>query len=63
MVLQPIHMSVYEDTKMINFPRGLGHNYKTLRTVMLVKTPYPTFNQIVDALTSFHMREEEEEML
>ena len=47
---------------MNNFPRGLGHDYKTFRIVMLVKTPYPTFNQIVNALKSFHMGEEEEEV-
>ena len=48
--------------KMINFARGLGHNYKTFRTVMLVKTPYPTFNQFVNALKGVDMREEEEEV-
>ena len=48
--------------KMINFPRGLGHNYKTFKTVMLVKTPYPNFNQFVNALGGFHMREEDEEV-
>ena len=45
--------------KMNNFPRGLGHNYKTFRIVMLVKTPYPTFNQFVNALRGFNMREDE----
>ena len=54
-----IHNSVDEDRKMINFSRGLGHNYKTFRTVMLVKKPYPTFNQFVNALRGFNMREDE----
>ena len=48
--------------KMINFARGLGHNYKTFRTVMLVKKPYPTFNQFVNDLRGFDMREEEQEV-
>ena len=48
--------------KMNNFPRGLGHDYKTFRIVMLVKTPYPTFNQFVNALKGVDMREEEEEV-
>ena len=48
--------------KIINFPRGLGHDYKTFRSVMLVKRPYATFNQIVNALRSFRMTEEEEEV-
>ena len=46
--------------KMINFARGLGHNYKTFMTVMLGKTPYPTFNQFINALRGFYMREDEE---
>ena len=48
--------------KMLNFPRGLGHNYKTFRIVTLVKTPYHTFNQFVNDLRGFDMREEEEEV-
>ena len=47
---------------MNNFPRGLGHNYKTFRTVMLVKTPDQTYNQFVNALRGFDMREDEEEV-
>ena len=57
-----IHKSVDEDRKMVNFPRGLCNNFRTFRTVMLVKTPYPTFNQFVNALRGFDMREEEEEV-
>ena len=48
--------------KMINFPICVGHNYKTVRIVMLVKKPYPTFNQFVNDLRGFDMREEEEEV-
>ena len=48
--------------KIINFPRGIGHNYKTFRTVMLVKTPDQTYNQFVNALRGFDMREDEEEV-
>ena len=46
---------------MINFATSLGHYYKTFKTVMLGKTPYPTFNQFVNALRGFDMREDEEE--
>ena len=45
--------------KMINFSTVLGHNYKTFGTVMLVKTPYPTYNQFDNALRGFDMREDE----
>ena len=62
MVLQPFTSLQMNIEKMINFARGLGHNYKTFRTVMLVKTPYPTFNQFVNALKGVDMREEEEEV-
>ncbi|OIT03203.1 hypothetical protein A4A49_57448, partial [Nicotiana attenuata] len=49
------------EDKVINFARGLGSKYKTLRTVMLGKAPYPTFNQFVIALRGFEMREDGEE--
>ena len=62
MVLQPFTSLQMKIAKMINFARGLGYNYKTLRNVMLVKTPYPTFTQFVNALRGFDMREEEEEV-
>ncbi|PHU30182.1 hypothetical protein BC332_02275 [Capsicum chinense] len=39
------HKLVDEDSKVINFARGLVLKYKTFRTVMLGKTPYPTLNQ------------------
>ena len=60
MVLQPFTSLQMKIAKMINFARGLGHNYKTFMTVMLGKTPYPTFNQFVNALRGFDMREDEE---
>lgn len=53
-----IHKCLDEDSKVINFARGLGNKYKTLRTVMLCKAPYPTFNQFVNALRGFKMRED-----
>lgn len=42
-----IHKSLDEDSKTINFDRGLGSKYKTRRTVMLGKPPYPTFNEVM----------------
>ena len=62
MVLQPYTSLQIKIEKLINFPRGLGHNYKTFWTVLLVKTPYPTFNQFVNAFRGFDMREDEEEV-
>ncbi|KAH0679474.1 hypothetical protein KY284_020559 [Solanum tuberosum] len=56
--LMAIHKPSDEDSKFINFARGLGSNYKTLRTVMLRKAPYPTFNQFVNALRGLKMRED-----
>ncbi|KAH0679476.1 hypothetical protein KY284_020561 [Solanum tuberosum] len=53
-----IHKPSDEDSKFINFTRGLGSNYKTLRTVMLHKAPYPTFNQFVNALRGLKMRKD-----
>ncbi|KAH0717896.1 hypothetical protein KY285_013927 [Solanum tuberosum] len=47
-------------TKIINFARGLGLKYKTF--VILGKAPYFTLNQFVYALTSFDIREDEEEV-
>ena len=49
-------------TKMINFSRGIGHIYKTFRTVKLCKTPYPTNNQYFNALGGFDMRGDEKEV-
>ncbi|KAH0714702.1 hypothetical protein KY284_007607 [Solanum tuberosum] len=49
-------------TKVINFARGLGLKYKTFRTVILGKAPYPTLNQFVYALTSFDTREDEKDV-
>ena len=57
-----LEKSYIQATKIINFARGLGLKYKTFRTVMLGKTPYPTLNQIVNALTGFDIREDEEEV-
>jgi len=37
----------------INFARGLGPKYRTFRTVMLGKAPYPTLRQFVNALKRF----------
>ena len=39
-----IHNPVDENSKVINFARGLGLKYKTFRIVMLGKAPYPTLN-------------------
>jgi len=47
-------------TKVIYFARGLGLKYKTF--VILGKAPYSTLNQFVYALTSFDIREDEEEV-
>ncbi|KAH0754409.1 hypothetical protein KY290_024679 [Solanum tuberosum] len=58
-----IHKPLDEDSKVINFVRGLGRKYKTLRTVMLGKPPYPTFGQFVTALRGFDMMEEGEEQM
>ncbi|KAH0767910.1 hypothetical protein KY285_003781 [Solanum tuberosum] len=67
--LAAIHKPVDEDSKVINFARGLGLKYKTFRTVMLGKAPYPTLNQFVNALNQFvnalrgfDMREDEKEV-
>ena len=49
-------------TKVINFARGICHIYKTFRTVMLCKTPYPTLNQFVHALRGFDTREDKEKV-
>lgn len=57
-----IHKLVDEDRKVINFSIGLDLKYKTFETVMLGKAPYPTLNQLVNALRSFYMREDEEEV-
>jgi len=57
--LATIHKPLDEDIKVFNFARGLGLKYKTLRTVTLVKAPYPTLNQFDNALMSFDMREDE----
>ncbi|KAF3669363.1 hypothetical protein FXO37_09079 [Capsicum annuum] len=57
------HKLVDEDSKVINFARGLVLKYKTFRNVMLGKTPYPTLNQwLGNALRGFDMREDEEEV-
>ncbi|OIS99603.1 hypothetical protein A4A49_23651 [Nicotiana attenuata] len=47
--------------KVINFARGLGPKYKTFRTVMLGKAPYPTLSQLVTSLRGFDLREDEED--
>ncbi|OIS97719.1 hypothetical protein A4A49_01224 [Nicotiana attenuata] len=60
--LSAVHKPVAEDNKAINFSRGLGPMYKTFRTIMLGKTPYPTLNQFVSSLRGFNMREDEEEV-
>lgn len=56
-----IHKPLDEDNKVINFARGIGSKYKTFHNVMLGKPPYPTFNQFVNSLRGFEMRENEEE--
>lgn len=56
-----INKPMDEDRKVINFARGLGRKLKTLRTVMLGKPPYHTFNQFVHNLRGFKMREEIDE--
>lgn len=60
--LAAIHKPVDEDSKVINFARGLVLKYRTFRTVMLGKAPYPTLNQFVNALRGFDMREDNEEV-
>lgn len=51
-----------EDCTVINFVEGLRIKYKTLRTLMLDKTSYPTFvDQFVNALKGHNMREEDRE--
>ncbi|XP_015169970.1 uncharacterized protein [Solanum tuberosum] len=59
--LAAIHKPVDEDSKVINFARGLGPKYKTFRTVMLGKPPYPTLNQLINALRGFDLREDDGE--
>lgn len=61
--LMAIQKPLDEDSKVINFARGLGSKYKILRTVMLGKAPYPTFNQFVNALRGFDMRDDGEEQV
>ncbi|XP_070013052.1 uncharacterized protein [Nicotiana sylvestris] len=61
--LMAIHKPLDEDSKVINFARGFGSKYKTLRTVMLGKPPYPTFNQFVNALRGFEMREDTDDIM
>lgn len=53
--LSVIHKQVDEDIQVMNFSRGLGPKYKTFRTVMLGKAPYPTLNQFVNAFRGFDM--------
>ena len=60
--LATIHMHVDEDNKVIKFARGLGLKYKTFKTIMLGKAPYPTFNQFINALRGFDMRKDKEEV-
>lgn len=60
--LATIHKPTDEDNKVINFSIGLGLKYKTFKTIMLGKAPYPTFNQFINALRGFDMREDEEEV-
>ncbi|KAH0717677.1 hypothetical protein KY285_013708 [Solanum tuberosum] len=52
--------SYIQATKVIYFARGLGLKYKTF--VILGKAPYSTLNQFVYALTSFDIREDEEDV-
>lgn len=59
--LTAIHKPLDEDNKVIYFEKGLGNKYKTPRTVMLGKPPYPTFTQFANALSGFEMREEDGE--
>ncbi|XP_070034394.1 uncharacterized protein [Nicotiana tomentosiformis] len=61
MGLTAIHKPLEEDSKVINFAKDLGNKYKTLRTIMLGKPPYPTFPQFVNALRGYDMREEDSE--
>lgn len=56
--LMAIQKPLDEDRKVINFARGLGSKYKTIRTVMLGKAPYPNFNQFINALRGFEIRED-----
>lgn len=37
--------------------KGLGNTYKTFKTIMLSKPPYPTFLGFVNTLKGFNMRE------
>ncbi|KAH0768481.1 hypothetical protein KY285_004352 [Solanum tuberosum] len=60
--LAAIQKPLDEDSKGINFARGVDLKYKTFRTVMLGKTPYPTLNQFANALRGFDMRENDEEV-
>nr|XP_016492298.1 PREDICTED: uncharacterized protein LOC107811814 [Nicotiana tabacum] len=59
--LAAIHKPVDEDSKVINFARGLGPKYRTFRTVMLGKPPYITLNQLINALRGFDIREDDED--
>lgn len=59
--LAAIHKPADEDSKVINFAGGLGPKYKTFRTVMLGRPPYPTLNQLVNALRGFNLREDDGE--
>ena len=60
--LATIHKPEMKITKVINFARGICHIYKTFRTVMLCKTPYPTLNQFVHALRGLDMREDKKKV-
>lgn len=63
--LMDIHKPLDEYSNVITFARGIQSKYKTLWTVMLNKSPYPTFSQFVNALRGLEMREdgdEEEEL-
>ena len=62
MVQQQFTILQMKITKVINFSRGIGHIYKTFRTVKLCKTPYPTLNQFVHALRGLDMREDKKKV-
>lgn len=55
------HKSLDEDTKVINFVKGLDKKYKILKIVVLGKTSYETFIQFVNTLKGYDIREDDSE--
>lgn len=48
--LATIKQSLSELEKVFQFARGLGSNYENFKNAMLIKPPYPSFTQFIQAL-------------